>query len=64
MTGILKQEPTSNLNEFINYSADLDKLRNQDLRESIPELWQQLKNKVEYKATSLANFKSLFLLSK
>jgi len=49
MTGILKQEPTSNLNEFINYSADLDKLRNQDLRESIPELWQQLKNKVEYK---------------
>ena len=39
----------SNLNEFINYSADLDKLRNQDIRKSIPELWEQIADKVEYK---------------
>tara|TARA_B100000959_G_scaffold267901_1_gene311946 strand:- start:3345 stop:5186 length:1842 start_codon:yes stop_codon:yes gene_type:complete len=49
MIGILNQKPTSNLNEFINYSADLDKLRNQDIRKSIPELWEQIADKVEYK---------------
>lgn len=39
----------SDLQEFVNYSADLDKLRSQSLQEACPELWEQIKDKVEYK---------------
>lgn len=45
----LQQEPLDNLETFINFSYDLDKLRNQNLQKSLPELWDQIKDKVEYK---------------
>jgi sulfatase maturation enzyme AslB (radical SAM superfamily) len=44
-----KSVDKSLLNIFIEYTADLDKLRNQDLRKEIPELWNVLKDMVEYK---------------
>jgi len=37
------------LQHFIEYTADLDKLRGQDLRKDIPELWDKIKDLVEYK---------------
>ena len=45
----LQLEPLDNLETFINFSYDLDKLRNQNLQKSLPELWDQIKDKVEYK---------------
>jgi len=36
------------LKTFIEYTADLDKLRNEDLRTAIPEVWDAVKNLVEY----------------
>ena len=45
----LQQEPLDNLETFINFSYDLDKLRNQNLQRMLPELWDQIKDKVEYK---------------
>lgn len=38
-----KQKPKDNLQTFINFSADLDKLRNQNLQQDLPELWSQIK---------------------
>lgn len=45
------REPTNQelLEVFINYTADLDKLRNEKLQESIPEVWYAIKHLVEYK---------------
>ena len=37
------------LQEFVEYSADLDKLREQKLNNSLPDLWTQIKDQVEYK---------------
>ena len=37
------------LQTFIEYTADLDKLRSQDLRTDIPFLWDKIKDHVEYK---------------
>jgi hypothetical protein len=37
------------LKTFIEYTADLDKLRGQDLRTDIPFLWDKIKDHVEYK---------------
>jgi hypothetical protein len=37
------------LKTFIEYTADLDKLREQDLRTDIPFLWDMIKDHVEYK---------------
>lgn len=37
------------LKTFIEYTADLDKLRGQDLRTDIPFLWDKLNDHVEYK---------------
>jgi hypothetical protein len=37
------------LKTFIEYTADLDKLRGQDLRTDIPFLWDKIKGHVEYK---------------
>ena len=39
----------TSLQDFVEYSADLDKLRNQKLQDSLPELWEQIKTSVEYK---------------
>ena len=36
------------LKVFIEYTSDLDKLRNEDLRTAIPEVWNLIKNQVEY----------------
>lgn len=37
------------LQHFIEYTADLDKLRGQDLRNDIPELWDKIEHLVEYR---------------
>jgi organic radical activating enzyme len=37
------------LKTFIEYTVDLDRLRNEDLRTAIPEVWKQIKDKAEYK---------------
>ena len=37
------------LQEFVEYSADLDKLREQKLNISLPDLWTQIKDQVEYR---------------
>ena len=50
VVGKLREEANQDLlNVFINYTADLDKLRSEDLREAIPELWNEIKDLVEYK---------------
>ena len=49
MINTLQQKPLDNLETFINFSCDLDKLRNQSLPKMLPELWNQMKDKVEYK---------------
>lgn len=45
----IQKEPNDDLQTFVSYSADLDKLRNQSLQKACPELWEQIKTKVEYK---------------
>jgi hypothetical protein len=40
---------SDSLQEFVNYSADLDKLREQNLKEACPELWDQIKDLTDYK---------------
>lgn len=42
----LGQSPVDNLDTFINFSYDLDKLRNQNLQQDLPELWSQIKSKI------------------
>jgi glutamate-1-semialdehyde 2,1-aminomutase len=37
------------LKTFIEYTVDLDRLRNEDLRIAIPEVWEQIKEMAEYK---------------
>lgn len=37
------------LKTFIEYTADLDNLRGEDLRTAIPELWNRINDRVEYK---------------
>ena len=44
----LQQKPLDNLETFINFTCDLDKLRNQTLQTALPELWDQIKDKVKY----------------
>ena len=39
----------NSLQDFVEYSADVDKLRNQKIQESLPELWEQIKDYVDYK---------------
>ncbi len=39
----------NSLQDFVEYSADVDKLRNQKIQESLPELWKQIKDYVDYK---------------
>lgn len=34
---------------FIEYTSDLDKIRGQDLRKNLPQLWKQFENMIEYK---------------
>ena len=45
----LIKEPADTLQTFVSYSADVDKLREQSLQEALPELWEQIKDQVEYK---------------
>ena len=45
----LIKEPVDSLQTFVSYSVDLDKLRQQSLKEALPELWEQIKDQVEYK---------------
>lgn len=48
--GALRTPASSeNLKTFIEYTADLDKLRDEDLRTAIPEVWNVIKDTVEYK---------------
>jgi hypothetical protein len=37
------------LKQFIEYTADLDKLRGQDLRVNLPNLWKRFEGMIEYK---------------
>lgn len=39
----------NSLQDFVEYSADVDKLRDQKIQESLPELWEQIKDYVDYK---------------
>jgi len=45
---VLKQKPSDNLQNFVNFTVDLDKIRNQDIRVSIPDLWNIIKKDVVY----------------
>jgi hypothetical protein len=45
------------LEYFLNYTHDLDKLRNQSLKESVSELWQHLENYFENIGGNITNFK-------
>ena len=45
----LVKAPVDILQTFVSYSADLDKLRSQKLQDACPELWEQIKDQVEYK---------------
>jgi len=40
---------SSLLQSFIEYTADLDKIRGQDMRISLPELWKRIEGLAEYK---------------
>ena len=43
-------KPTNNsLQDFVEFSADLDKLRKQKLQDALPELWKQIESYVDYK---------------
>lgn len=37
------------LKNFVEYTADLDKIRGQDIRVSLPDLWKRFENMIEYK---------------
>jgi MoaA/NifB/PqqE/SkfB family radical SAM enzyme len=45
------------LEYFLNYTHDLDKLRNQSLKESVPELWQHLENYFKNIGINITDFK-------
>ena len=45
---VLKQKPSDNLQNFVNFTVDLDKIRTQDIRVSIPDLWNIIKKDVVY----------------
>ena len=45
----LEKDSNNKLQEFVSYSADLDKLREQSLQNDLPNLWNQIKDHVEYK---------------
>lgn len=46
---IKKDTDLVQLKKFAQYTADLDMLRNQDIRIELPEVWDVIKNLVEYK---------------
>lgn len=43
------KDTNNSLQDFVEYSADVDKLRDQKLQDSLPELWNQIQGYVEYK---------------
>ena len=45
----VNKEKNSDLQTFINYTADLDKIRKQDIRQDIPDLWSAIGSEVTYK---------------
>ena len=40
--------PKMDLQNFVNFTVDLDKIRTQDIRVSIPDLWNIIKKDVVY----------------
>jgi hypothetical protein len=49
MSMLHKDVNRDDLKMFAEYTADLDAMRNQDIRKDIPELWDKIKDLVEYK---------------
>jgi glutamate-1-semialdehyde 2,1-aminomutase len=49
MSMLHKNVNSEDLKTFAEYTADLDAMRNQDIRKDIPELWDKIKDLVEYK---------------
>jgi hypothetical protein len=48
--GALNEEPEEDqLKIFVEYTADLDKIRGQDIRKDLPHLWKRIEGTIEYK---------------
>jgi len=44
-----EKHDSEQLKIFVEYTADLDKIRGQDVRENLPHLWKRIEGMVEYK---------------
>jgi MoaA/NifB/PqqE/SkfB family radical SAM enzyme len=50
VVGSINEEfETEQLTTFINYTADLDRIRGQDIRTHLPHLWKRFEDIIEYK---------------
>ena len=49
LSALNEELDTEQLKIFVEYSADLDKIRGQDLRTNLYDLWKRIDGKIEYK---------------